>query len=101
MLKSVDFNQVEWSKADEEVYYNASHSVEVAHAQAEELAKWKQYGVYTEAEGTGQPAVTTRWVLTEKSVEDIRKVKARPIVRGYEGEASTYELILRQNAEKI
>ena len=60
MLKSVDFNQVEWSKAEEEVYHNASNSAEVAHAQAEELAKWKQYGVCTEVEDTAQPAVTTR-----------------------------------------
>ena len=50
MLKSVDFSQVEWSKAEEEVYYNASNSDEVAHAQVEELAKWKQYGVCTEVE---------------------------------------------------
>ena len=52
MLKSVDFNQLQWSKAEEEVYYNASNSVEVMHAQAEKLVKWKQYGVYTEVEGT-------------------------------------------------
>ena len=32
MLKSVDFSQLEWSKAEEEVHYNASNSVEVAHA---------------------------------------------------------------------
>ena len=61
MLKSVDFSQVEWSKAEEEVYYNASNFVEVAHAQAEELVKWKQCGICTEVEDTGQPAVTTRW----------------------------------------
>ena len=80
MLKSVDFSQVEWSKAEEEVYYNASNSVEVAHAQAEELTKWKQYGIYTEVEDTGQPATTIRWVLTEKSVEGVRMVKARLVV---------------------
>ena len=88
MLKSVNFSQVEWSKAEGEVYYNASNSVEVAHAQAEELAKWKQYGVYTEVEDTGQPAITTRWVLTEKSVEGVRMVKARLVVRSYQEEAS-------------
>ena len=88
MLKSVNFSQVEWSKTEEEVYYNASNSVEVAYAQAEEQAKWKQYGVYTEVEDTGQPAITTRWVLTEKSVEGVRMVKARLVVRGYEEEAS-------------
>ena len=88
ILKSVNFSQVEWSKAEEEVYYNASNSVEVTHAQAEELAKWKQYGVCIEVEDTGQPAITTRWVLTEKSVEGVRMVKARLVVRGYEEEAS-------------
>ena len=81
MLKSVNFSQVEWSKAEEKVYYNTSNSVEVAHAQAEELAKWKQYGICTEVEDTGQPAITTRWVLTEKSVEGVRMVKASLIVR--------------------
>ena len=81
MLKSVNFSQVEWSKAEEKVYYNASNSVEVAHAQAEELAKWKQYGICTEVEDTGQPAITTRWVLTEMSVEGVRMVKARLVVR--------------------
>ena len=39
-------------------------------------------------EDTGQPAITTRWVLTEKSVEGVRMVKARLVVRGYEEEAS-------------
>ena len=68
MLKSVDFSQVEWSKAEEKVYCNATNSVEAAHAQAEELAKWKQYGVCTKVEDTGQPAITTKWVSTEKSV---------------------------------
>ena len=91
MLKSVDFSHVEWSKDEEEVYYNASNSVEVAHVQAEELAKWKQYGVYTEVKDTGQPAITTRWVLTEKSVEDVRMVKARLVEQGYEEEASNIQ----------
>ena len=50
--------------------------------------KWKQYGIYTEVEDTGQPAITTRWVLTEKSVEGVRVVKARLVVRGYEEKAS-------------
>ena len=87
----MDFDRVEWSKADKEAYYNANNSVEVVHAQAEELAKWKQYGVYTEVEDTGQPAINTRWVLTEKSNEGVRMTKARLIVRGYEEEASNIQ----------
>ena len=39
-------------------------------------------------EDTGQPAIITRWVLTEKSVEGVRMVKARLVVQGYEEEAS-------------
>ena len=39
-------------------------------------------------EDAGQPAITTRWVLTEKSVEGVRMVKARLVVRGYEEEES-------------
>ena len=39
-------------------------------------------------EDTGQPAIITKWVLTEKSVEGVRVVKARLAVRGYEEEAS-------------
>ena len=35
-------------------------------------------------EDTGQPAITTRWVLTEKFVEGVRMVKVRLVVRGYE-----------------
>ena len=38
-------------------------------------------------EDTGQPAITTRWVLTEKSVDAVRMVTARLVVRGYEEEA--------------
>ena len=60
-LKSVDYNRVDWSKDEEEIYFNGSTSVLVAHAQPEELAKWKQYGICT-----GQPATTKRWVLTER-----------------------------------
>ena len=32
MLKSVDFSQAEWSKAEEEVYYNASNSVKLPYS---------------------------------------------------------------------
>ena len=86
--------------AEEEVYYNASNSVEVVHAQAE-LAKWKQYGVCTEVEDTGQPAITTRWVLTEKSVEVSEWSKQSLLCEVMKERHLRYELIHQLYAEKI
>ena len=56
-------------------------------------------------EDTEQPAITTRWVLTEKSVEGVRKVKARLVVRGYEEEASNIQTdlptVCRENLRRV
>ena len=56
-------------------------------------------------EDTGQPAIITRWVLTEKSVEGVRMVKARLVVRGYEEEASNIRTdsptVCRENLQLV
>ena len=53
-------------------------------AKSEELQKWKDMHVYKEVQNKGQPYISTRWVLTRKSSNNIIKYKARLVVRGFE-----------------
>ena len=41
-----------------------------------------------EVEDVGQPAITTRWVLTEKMLDEKNVVKARLVARGFEEDTS-------------
>lgn len=57
---------------------------EVRVAKDEELASWKKFQVYEEIEDHGQQVISTRWVITEKSVGGKRIAKARLVARGFE-----------------
>ena len=53
-------------------------------AKDQELGKWKQMEVYREVPDTGQPTISTRWVLTKKEKNGQTLHKARLVVRGFE-----------------
>lgn len=57
---------------------------EVKLAKNEELTNWTKFQVYKEIEDCGQPAISTRWVITEKSVDGKKIAKARLVARGFE-----------------
>ena len=60
---------------------------EVVKAKQQELQNWSNFEVYTEVPDRGQRTLSTRWVVTEKSLPDGHKgVKARLVVRGFEEE---------------
>ena len=62
---------------------------EVRVAKEEELASWKKFQVYEELEDCGQQTISTRWVVTEKSVDGKRVItKARLVARGFEEQKS-------------
>ena len=53
-------------------------------AKKKELAAFDEFGVYEEVEDKGQDALSCRWILTDKSTEEEKKVKARLVARGFE-----------------
>ena len=69
-----------------EVPRNRYHESPVKEAMNEELKQFQQYNVYTEMENTGQVTISTRWVVTEKTVNNGKDkiTKARLVCRGFE-----------------
>ena len=59
---------------------------EVIEAKDKELENWKTFNVYKEVEDKGQKTISTRWVITEKTIDRNKVVKARLVVRGFEEE---------------
>ena len=58
---------------------------ELNKAKDDELKSWKRFGVFEEVPNTGQTALSTRWVVTEKETnEGKKKMKARLVARGFE-----------------
>lgn len=62
------------------------HEPGIQKAMQEEMSSWEKYKVYREVPDTNQRAVSTRWVVTEKSPG---KFKARLVVRGFEEDGET------------
>ena len=73
-------------EADEEILICAdiTHKNNVMKAKQIELDKWKEFCVYTEVPDIGQPALSCRWVLTEKPLDEVLPIKSRLVARGYE-----------------
>ena len=86
--KSVDFSKVKWWPLEQETIYSAKDSTAVKEAQLDELKRWNDYSVYEEVEDEGQPAISLRWVITQKTVENDQIVKARLVARGFEEDTS-------------
>ena len=57
---------------------------ECVEAKNKELASLDELGVYEEVDEKGQEALSSRWVLTDKTMEEEQKVKARLVARGFE-----------------
>lgn len=55
-------------------------------AKATELENWKTFQVYDEVPDSGQPYISTRWVITTKQKEAETVTKARLVARGFEEE---------------
>ena len=60
------------------------HKPECVAAKARELEAFKDFEVYREVEDKGQERLSSRWVLTDKSTSEVKKVKARLVCRGFE-----------------
>ena len=51
-----------------------------------ELENWKSFKVYSVVPDEVQPQITTTWVITEKSIENAKTIKARLVFRGFQEE---------------
>ena len=86
-----------WKNADNEehvVLFSKSEELKepVRVAKEAELLNWKKNCVYERVEDSGQHAISSRWVYSEKSVpgSDVTKLKARLVCRGYEEDSSWF-----------
>lgn len=57
-----------------------------------ELRNWRKNQVYERVKNTGQKAVSSRWVMTEKLIpgSEVSKIKMRLVCRGYEEDSSMF-----------
>ena len=58
-------------------------------AKCKELENWKSFDVYEEIQDEGQSTTNTHWVVTEKSSDGKKIVKARLVARGFEENLET------------
>ena len=74
----------------EEIINIATNTAEMKNtAKTAELASWREHDVYEEIQDTGQPCITTRWVLKEKQKPNKEIfIKARLCARGFEEDKS-------------
>ena len=49
-----------------------------------ELEAFDKFGAYVETQDRGQERLSSRWVLTDKSTNEEKRVKARLVCRGFE-----------------
>ena len=111
--EGVHLDKVEWRKEEDENVVEAEKEVVVAEKEAvvteeeqeafvaliptkehgseecvaakkKELEAFKNFGVYEEVKDEGQERLSSRWVMTDKSTETEKKVKARLVCRGFE-----------------
>ena len=60
--------------------FKAQDWAEFCEAKQAELAKWKQYNVYTEIEDVGQKHLTGREICAHKLENNITQLKARYVI---------------------
>ena len=88
-LDRVEFEGIEDFGSDNETVYFVQVPVDQYNKPCVNLAKerepqnWKNFSVYSEVEDQGQQTLSTRWVVTEKLVNDKVEYKARLVVRGF------------------
>ena len=61
---------------------------EILAAKIDEIKKWKENHVFEPIYYNGQKAITTRWVLTEKFVNEKKKIKARLVAQDFKVDSS-------------
>ena len=81
---SIDWEKVEsWTPVEEETYI--ADCLEVDGAKAKEIDRWVTNDVFQEIPDNGQDAIDTRWVVTEKFLENGESgVKARLVAKGFQ-----------------
>ena len=86
-IKSLNCEELEdWKYVTEDVLLsmNETNNLDVINAKFKELKNWNDHSVYEEVDDHGQKAISCRWVLTEKSENGEKIVKARLVARGFE-----------------
>ena len=78
----MSFKDKEWQEIQDILHSKVKLNHEVE--EQAELKKWRDLGVYEEVPDEGQYAINTRWVYSEKIVDEEIKRKARLVAKGYE-----------------
>ena len=84
-----ELNDIEENNEEEEVNIvlvdRKDHTLpEVIEAKCKELDIWKEMQVFEKVMDNGQDAISTNWIVTKKINDDVEKVKARLVCRGFE-----------------
>ena len=58
----------------------------VVKAKLKQIADWKTFDVYDEAEDLGQEKITGRWVVVKKEIDSKEGIKARWVAKGFQEE---------------
>ena len=93
-LENIDWNSIDtWKKTDESenaVYFTRLLTTEnysakeVIEAKEREINSWRSNNVYEEVDYKGQKVLSTKWIYSEKTIENKQVLKARLVARGFE-----------------
>ena len=93
-LENIDWNSIDtWKKTDESenaVYFTRLLTTEnysakeVIEAKEREINSWRSNNVYEEVDYKGQKVISTKWIYSEKTIENKQVLKARLVARGFE-----------------
>mgnify|MGYP001795813812 CR=1 FL=1 len=91
-IKDLNWKMVEQWKSysgQEDIFIvEKTKDEDILAAKVTEINSWKENNVYKIMEYVGQPAISSRWVITEKIVNGEKVIKARLVARGFEEDNS-------------
>ena len=79
-----DSDIMEWEPVPSQTLITNMDKGSVLVAKRKELDSWKNKNVYVEVPYAGQNLISTRWVITTKTVQNSMITKARLVARGFE-----------------
>ena len=93
-LENIDWNSIDtWKKTDESenlVYFTRLLTTEnysakeVIEAKEREINSWQSNNVYEEVDYKGQKVISTKWIYSEKTIENKQVLKVRLVAPGFD-----------------
>ena len=94
-VSEIDISRVEWKEVPSDTQETFCSFAYLSHvdkqtldAKNAELENWKREDVYTNVDDQGQAAMSSRWVITPKLMDNVLSTKARLVARGFEEDSN-------------